>query len=240
MFTSSVFAQNTTIDNFGTAKSILNKIFSKGYKTIYCNCEFQKKSVKLNTCKILTKKYKKRSKRLEWEHIVPAHAFGQSFSEWRQSEKVCKSKKLKNGKIKKISGRKCAAKKNIQFRMMEADLYNLYPSVGAINALRSNFSMSDGIDKKNELCQNGLRLEKRKVSPPLDKKGDIARVYQYMDAVYPGKGVISNKNKKLFESWSLLDPVSESECQDYYLKKKYQKSVNPILDEPCKKLIMAK
>ena len=70
-------------------------------------------------------------------HIVPAHAFGQSFKEWREEHSKCKTKKGKSYK-----GRKCASKINKQFKRMEADLYNLVPAIGEVNGDRSNYSMS--------------------------------------------------------------------------------------------------
>jgi len=237
LFPISLYAQNRIINNFGSAKGVLRKIYGKGHKTIYCSCEFQKNSIKSKNCHLLTKKYKKRAKRLEWEHIVPAHAFGQSFPAWRQASSYCPDKKNSKGKLKKVSGRKCAAKKNELFRFMEADLYNLAPAVGAINALRSNFSMTDGIDSKYELCKGGIRLQARKVSPPDSIKGDIARVYQYMDSTYPGRGIISKKNTNLYSKWSDLDPISSDECVLYFAKKAYQKSENSVLEKPCKKIL---
>ena len=191
-FTPICFAQNVKIKSFGKAKSILKKIYGNKNKTFYCDCPYQKKSIKLKKCKLALKKFKKRSKRLEWEHIVPAHAFGQSFKEWRESANVCGYKKNKKGKKKKISPRKCA-KKNQIFSFMESDIYNLVPAIGSVNALRSNFSMAELTQSELEVCP-GVMKHNRKFMPPANKKGDIARIYMYMDKVYPGRGIISKKN----------------------------------------------
>jgi deoxyribonuclease-1 len=118
---------------------------------------------------------------------------------------------------------------------MEADLYNLVPSVGAINAIRSNFSMSN-IEKGRELCSRGLFIKARKVMPPLNRKGDVARIYQYMDLVYPGRGIISKKNRKLFSRWSSLDPIDKVECENYKKKKSKQMNINLILEKTCQNL----
>lgn len=66
-----------------------------------------------------------------WEHIVPAHAFGQSFKEWREGHPECVNRK---GKL--FRGRNCAQKVNIKFRYMQADMYNLVLAMGEINSLR--------------------------------------------------------------------------------------------------------
>ena len=57
-----------------------------------------------------------------------------------------------------------------------------------------------------------------------------------MDQVYPGRGVISRKNKKLFHTWDKLDPVTIEECVLYKRKKEVQKSENQIMLSRCKKI----
>ena len=34
-----------------------------------------------------------------------------------------------------------------------------------------------------------------------------------MDSVYPDRGIISKKNRKLFDAWNKSDPVDELECE---------------------------
>jgi deoxyribonuclease-1 len=217
---------NIQLINFGKAKSILkNKVYGHKNSTFYCKCAYQKKSIKLGTCKILTKKYKKRKTRLEWEHVVPAHAFGQSFSEWRDAKKKCPSIK---------SRRKCAAQKSQLFKEMEGDMHNIVPAVGAANALRSNYSFIDDSTGLDEICKSRFWVGKRKVSVHNDIKGDIARIYFYMDQKYPGRGIISNKNKKLYKLWNILDPVSSQECIISKKKSLLQGSKNHFVEDFCK------
>ena len=92
--------------------------------------------VELASCGYQPKKDPDRAKRLEWEHVVPAEAFGQSFKEWREGNPACV-----DSKGKAFKGRNCARKMSTQFRYMEADLYNLQPAIGEVNWLRSNYSM---------------------------------------------------------------------------------------------------
>jgi deoxyribonuclease-1 len=222
-----VLASPDKLISFSRAKTILAKqIYEKKGRTFYCNCAYQTKSIVGKSCKLQTSKYKKRKKRLEWEHIVPAHAFGQSFKEWRESKKVCPKGK---------SPRKCARSKNLLFKEMEGNLHNLVPSVGAINALRSNYSFSEfDLAKSEKLCDQGFHLLKRKVNPPDSVKGDIARIYFYMDKKYPGRGIISNKNRNLYEVWNKLDPVSKKECDLSRLKALYQGDKNLFVEKHCK------
>lgn len=233
MFSSHSFAQNSKIKSFGEAKSKLRKIYGNKNQTFYCNCPYQKKSIKLKKCNLSLKKYKKRSKRLEWEHIVPAHAFGQSFKEWRNSKEICGYKTTKKGRKKKISSRKCA-KRNKLFASMEADIYNLVPAIGSVNALRSNLSMSELSSSDIKICP-GVMKKGRKFMPSDSQKGNVARIYMYMDQAYPRRGIISKKNAKVFAKWDLEDPVDINECQIVKLKQKYQANRNQVVLSRCEK-----
>ncbi|WP_029917467.1 endonuclease [Pelobacter seleniigenes] len=57
----------------------------------------------------------------------------------------------------------------------------------------------DIADRKAELSEN--------------IRGDIALIYFYMNDAYPGRGIISGKNRKLFEAWDKQDPVDAWECE---------------------------
>jgi deoxyribonuclease-1 len=116
---------------------------------------------------------------------------------------------------------------------MEANIHNLVPAVGSVNALRSNLSFAEFDKSDYPICKNGFKIKGRKVSPPNNRKGDIARIYLYMDKRYPGRGVISRKNTKLFNSWAKLDPVSKEECQLNLIKKKVQGDGNPFVEKFC-------
>ncbi len=122
---------NTTLQSVNKAKKILlRQIYRDHRTTFYCQVPFTKDKEILSSSKYTPKKKWKRAHRLEWEHIAPAHAFGQSFREWREGHPKCVNKKGKPFK-----GRNCAQKVNIKFRYMESDLYNLVPAVGEINGL---------------------------------------------------------------------------------------------------------
>lgn len=211
--------------SFNKSKTKLNKsVYGHKNKTFYCGCSYQAKSIDLKSCEVKTNKHKKRKTRLEWEHIVPAHAFGESFLEWREHKKIC-------GKKSK-SPRKCARRKSKLFKLMEGDPFNLVPAVGSVNALRSNYSFAE-IYEGEELCA-GFRLKDRKVMPAKHLKGDIARIYFYMNNKYPHRGIISRKNTKLFEAWNKLDPISPEECKRYQSIKNQFNAENEILAKGCK------
>ena len=74
---SQAFAQNTTIESFNKAKKRMVEVFAGHETTFYCGCSYTGKDIDLASCGYQPKKDDaKRAKRLEWEHVVPAHAFG--------------------------------------------------------------------------------------------------------------------------------------------------------------------
>ena len=73
----------------------------------------------------------------------------------------------------------------------------------------------------------------REVEPREEIRGEIARTYMYMDSVYPGRGIISKKNWKLFESWHRSDPVDEWECERAKRIEKIQGNRNEIVLKKC-------
>ena len=83
-----------------------------------------------------TKRGKKneRARRIEFEHVVPAENFGRQFTCWRDGSPECI-----NSKNKAYKGRKCCEKSSTKFRIMQADMHNLQPAIGELNADRSNY-----------------------------------------------------------------------------------------------------
>ena len=222
------YSQNIQITSFSKSKKLLLKVYKDNPVTLYCGCSFKGKKPNLSSCGYIPKKDKKRANRIEWEHVVPAHAFGQSFSEWRTGHPKCVNK---NGK--KFKGRKCAQKVNEEYRRMQADMFNLYPAIGEVNGRRSNYSMGIIEGEKREFGKCDVETKSRKVEPREEIRGEIARTYMYMDSVYPGRGIISKKIWKLFEAWHRSDPVDEWECERANRIENMQGNRNKIVMRNC-------
>lgn len=120
---------NANIESFLKSKKILLKLYKKAnhQQTFYCGCKYTGKKVNHSSCGYTPKrpftkagKINKRAHRIEWEHVVPAHAFAKSFPEYKTG---CK--------------RSCLKKNNPVFKRMEADLYNLVPAIGEVNGNHS-------------------------------------------------------------------------------------------------------
>jgi len=231
VFSESVFSSgNTTNDSFNKAKKMLEKkVYSQlERKTIYCSATFDESKFIVDKNGFFSNKYKKRAKKIEWEHVVPAENFGRGFVEWREGDPECVTKKGK-----KFKGRNCASKVNKEYRYMQGDMYNLYPAIGAVNALRSNYrysAVASGIALGS--CEIIVSSKEKRVVPPDGSKGVVARVSLYFDETYK-RYKLSDSQKKLFESWDRKFPVTEEECKRNSLIEKLQGNVNFILRERC-------
>ena len=54
-----------------------------------------------------------------------------------------------------------------------------------------------------------------------------------MDSVYPGRGIISKKNRKLFDTWNKSDPIDEWECERAKRIEKIQGNRNEVVMVEC-------
>ena len=219
---------NTTITSFNKAKKALEReVYHDHRETIYCAASFDAKKNIEPPAGFTTDKHVKRSKRVEWEHVVPAQNFGQTFVEWREGHSECVSSKGKSFK-----GRKCASKMNHSYRYMQADLYNLYPAIGAVNAMRSNynFTMLPGVENMFGSCP--MKIESRKAEPPEVARGRIARTYMYMEAVYPNYSM-SRQQKQLMNAWSNQFPVNAWECKRAKRIASIQGNENLVVKSHC-------
>ncbi len=196
-----------TIRNFSEAKRLAAEVYVDHPQTFYCGCGFNdKKQVDATSCGYSARKNSKRGQRIEWEHVVPAHALGHTRQCWR--EPICTTAKGKSYK-----GRRCCEKVDPQFRAMVSDLRNLVPAVGELNGDRSNFSFSmlEGEPRNYGACDFEVDHQLRKAEPMPSVRGDIARTYFYMQQTY--RLPISDKQQRLFEAWDRADPVDEWEQQ---------------------------
>ena len=116
---------------------------------------------------------------------------------------------------------------------MQADMFNLYPAIGEVNGRRSNYSMSIIEGEKREFGKCDVEIKNKKVEPKESIRGEIARTYMYMDSAYPGRGIISKKNSKLFDAWNKSDPVDEWECERAKRIEEIQGNRNEIVRLNC-------
>lgn len=222
-----VRAQNTRIESFSKAKKLAASLYTSRPQTFYCACVFTGKAVDFAGCGYQPKGKSANANRLEWEHVVPAENFGRSFVEWREGHATCVDN---NGRA--FKGRNCARKVSREFRRMEADLYNLMPESADTNRQRSNYApgMVSGEARAYGACD--IEIEDRTFEPRPDIRGDIARIYFYMDKAYPGRGIVSRQNRRLFEVWDTQDPLDAWERARARRIEELQGNANPFIPSP--------
>ena len=158
---------------------------------------------------IITRKDENRASRIEWEHVVSMWQIGHQLQCWQ------------NG------GRTNCRKTSAQFRQMEADLHNLVPTIGELNADRSNY--------QHGMIEGEARLYGQNIDAEVDfragvfeprpeVRGDIARIYFCMQQKYGLN--ISRKQTQLYKAWDISDPISAWE-------KERNLSINAIQGDSC-------
>ena len=230
---------------YAVKKEMLEHIYYDHRQTLYCNAEFttRKKIIKPRGFKlpdlkktdfkvydITTEELEYKAERMEWEHIVPAQNFGKTFDTWQNGHPNCTY-----GKGKKFKGRKCAEQESEDFRYMYTDMYNLYPSIGAVNFLRANFNLTQFNPRQPTTfgtCQ--LKIARNKAEPPDAVKGLIARTYFYMETTYP-RYKISSAMREILQTWNKRYPISKWECVRAYRIENLQGNANDIVKSQCVK-----
>ncbi|TMP18848.1 endonuclease [Pseudoalteromonas sp. S2893] len=228
---STASSANQEIDSFSKAKRLLEKqVYNNHRITLYCGATFDASKKVTAPMGFSTTKYVKRAKKIEWEHVVPAENFGRTFSEWRDGHKQCV-----NSKGKSFKGRRCAEKVNTEYRFMQADMFNLYPAIGAVNALRSNynFTMLPAAQSDFGLC--AMKIDERKAEPPEIARGQIARTYLYMENTYKRYNM-SKAQRQLMNAWDKMYPVDAWECTRAEKISKLQKNQNDVVKSRCESI----
>lgn len=109
-------------------------------------------------------------------------------------------------------GRSNCQKTDPVFNQIEADMHNLVPSIGAVNALRSNtpFGMVSGASVALGQCTTKVGSQVRSVEPRDEVKGAVARIMFYMADRYNIR--LGNAERTLI-AWDRQYPVSAWELE---------------------------
>lgn len=180
---------------FSEAKKLAWKLYAHQSVEFYCGCRYNGNRVDLKSCGYVPRKNPQRATRIEWEHIVPAWVIGHQRRCWQQGGR-----------------RQCASSDNT-YRRAEADLFNLVPSIGEINADRSNFAYAWLSQKPSQYgaCPMVVDFQARKAMPRPQVRGMVARTYFYMSQRYGLR--LSRQERHLFEAWHKQYPVTAWERQ---------------------------
>ncbi|MYM62989.1 endonuclease [Pseudomaricurvus sp. HS19] len=219
---------NTQIDSFQSAKRLLHEqVHVQHRSTLYCNASYNDRKQVTAPSGFITPGHEKRAGRIEWEHVVPAENFGRTFSEWRDGHPSCV-----NSSGKSYKGRRCADRTSAEYRLMQADMYNLYPAIGAVNAYRSNYNFTLLPGSEVDFGSCAMKIDQRKAEPPESARGTIARTYLYMAESYP-RFRLSPASRKLMEAWNRQYPPQAWECQRGESIRGLQGNENRVLSSAC-------
>ena len=192
--------------NFSEAKKSALILFQHEPKTFYCQCPFDSQGyLNLKSCHYQSHT-NKRIKKIEFEHIVPAHRFGHTLDCWAVKDK---------SQTKRMNGRKSCQKQSLVFNKMEADLHNLVPVIGEINEARSNYAFTEFRNNNQNLkygaCDIVFNAKRKLVQPSKRIRGSIARAYLYMSKRY--QMPLNKSEIKLFNVWNKTYPPEKWEIE---------------------------
>ncbi len=209
-------------------KLMYSEVFYDHRETLYCGATYDDHREVTLPDGFVVSSHAKRANRAETEHIVPAENFGRTFREWREGHPLCVHS---NGQP--FKGRHCAQLVNEEYRLMEADLHNLYPVIGCVNAARGNRNFTQfEADEPSSFGSCQMKIEGRRVEPPERARGIIARAYLYFEQRY-ARYNMSRQQRRLMESWDAQYPVSDWECERNRRIKRIQGNGNPFVERVC-------
>jgi deoxyribonuclease-1 len=198
--------------SLGTAKKLAEQIYQAHPFTFYCGCP------------------------IEWKKPDPIDhdSCGYKMPNKKNDERA-RSKEWEH--IVPVS--KLRDKANSDFNLRKANLHNLVPAIGQVNAHRNNYSFtifSEGSDCKKEArnygaCEIKISSECNLVEPPTHTRGAIARIYLYMWEKY--KFELAQEQRDMFNDWNEKYPVTEWECERDRLIAVEQGENNPKVQEKC-------
>ncbi len=228
--TNSLAQGNTWNVSFTRAKHILQSDVYTHKKlriTIYCQAIFDTTNTVTLPEGFTTKKYRNRIHSIEWEHVVPAEHFGRNFIAWYEGDNLCMT-----SSGEKYKGRRCAEKASKEYAYMQADMYNLYPAIGAVNALRSNYDFCILDNAKSDFGMCLMKIDQKRAEPPCEARGKIARAYLYMDNAYE-KYSMDEAQHALMHLWHSTYPVTQDECTRTKNIEQIQGNENIYVKEQC-------
>ena len=215
-------------ESFRSSKYKLTKLYTTQLAAVgfYSNCTLhvKGKSKKLvpdkKSCGYVPRRDNARSRRVEWEHVVPAHTMGIGLNCWV------------------MGGRKQCNRTSGLFIRMSADMHNLVPSIGELNGDRSNYAFGNISGEARNYGRVDFEVDaKRRIAEPQPRvKGNIARIYFYMEDRY---GLtIDSDMKHMLKIWNKEDPVDNEERMRnraiHSVQGNYNKYITaPVLDWGC-------
>lgn len=223
------FFPHSRFYDFNDAKRMMEKkVVHDHRQTIYCQAAFDSRKIIEPKAGLTVDGRVPGQLMMDWEHAAPVADFGRNFPEWTEGSPIC----ARNGR--QFKGRRCAALASGQFRRMEGDMYNLFPSINAVNQSRGNRRYASLPDAPPAFGSCGAKISRGRFEPPDEAKGPLARASLYMAATYEAYAP-KPAQLALFEAWSRDFPVGKWECERTRRIERLQGNENRFVKEPCKK-----
>lgn len=187
--------------DFHAAKPLIRQVYHDQNETLYCGCKItwthgSSGKPDLKSCGYEVRHSSDtRANRIEWEHIVPAWNLGRHRACWREGGRA-----------------ECRSTDDV-FNAMAGDLYNLAPTVGEVNADRSNYRFTPlpSTPLQHGQCPFKVDFGQRAAEPRDKVKGAIARTYFYMHDRYGIR--MSPQQERVLMAWDRTHPVSDWEWE---------------------------
>lgn len=243
---------NTKVIGFATATDHMYKIHNDiGYEsTVYCSCPYADKVVDLASCQggPLTPRAgtgEARYLRTEAEHMVPANVICGKEPGWTGIPEVplfC------TDRTKPIEAGRACASLIAPCSFAYTDLHNLWPSVGGLNADRSDRPYVESIPGEERLYGQYCDFEVQfgaddltGVELPAKVTGLAGRVSLYMYESYKTQLNIgfSSVQVAMFKRWNCLHRPTQQECARNEAVKNYQGNYNQVTKSACDNPLLA-
>lgn len=185
--------------SFAAAKKQMREVYGVIDRSFYCHCKITFPVIDIVSCDLKDRiVFKDRYASLAYEHVVPAALLKKKLL--RVSNTIIGASNCLG------FSRRCFRRGSELFKSIEGDLHNIRPVVGRLNLLRGDKKITN-LKKMSSRHKCNFKVSKLKFEPPDFVKGDVARIYLYMDKKYPELSLLNDGQKTIFKSWSLLDKV---------------------------------
>lgn len=188
---------------FVASKLKMPSIYFGVTESFYCSCALSLPYVDVSNCAVKQNiGFYKAVETVQYEHVVPASLVKKKLEVLRFIGPY------QHNCLKK--SRKCSLKASQIFRAFEGDMHNIRPIVAKLNTLRGSKDMGFiGGRRAQKGC--GFRYTEKLFEPPDKRKGDVARIYLYMNDKYRELSILSKIDRKIMLEWSRRDPADRLE-----------------------------
>ena len=213
------------------AKSLVKKrVYHDHFVTLFCQCPFDpSQTLSTGDCGYRPGEQSEGGERARWRRLVPVNKRASRMKCWKKGHPDCLDEEGR-----KFTGRQCCSLPGVseKFRRMNADLHNIVPVIGELH--ESSFHLFPGeVEGENRsfgACDFEIDREKEVYEPAESVRGDVARIFLYMNETYGVK--IEEKNRALLLKWHREDPPDDWEEERNERIKEIQENGNPFVENP--------